>query len=261
MIIEPAIIIFFLLGFIFGSFANVCIYRIPRDLSVIKPRSACIGCKKPIAWYHNIPVFSWVFLRGKCANCGIAISARYPLVETLMGVLFALVFARHGWSWITLEYLIFVFGLVICTFIDLEFMIIPDIFSLSGIVIGLAGAAINPERSFWEAVIGILIGGGFLWLIAYLYFLLTKREGLGGGDIKLLGWIGAVLGWKAVPFVITSSAFVGSMVGIAIMLIRRKDMQTAIPFGPYLALGSVCYVLFAESLASSYFSLFLPGLQ
>lgn len=251
---------FFVFGAIFGSFANVIIYRLPKDESVVKPRSHCYACKQPIKWYDNIPILSWFILKGKCRNCGASFSFRYALVELITGILFALSYHYAGLSWSLLEYLVFVFGLVVCTFIDLDHMILPDEFTLSGIVIGLVGAALNPQREFMDAFWGVLMGGGFLWGMAYVYYLLTKQEGMGGGDIKLLAWIGALLGWKAIPFVIMSSAIVGSVVGLITARKQNAGLKTVIPFGPYLALGAVLYLFGGETIALWYVDLFLPGL-
>lgn len=163
-----------------------------------------------------------------------------------MGALFALIYLHFGWSWITLEYIVFSFGLVVVSFIDLDHMLLPDIFTLSGIVIGLIGAFFNPERSFLDAALGAFVGGGLLWSVAVLYFYLRKEEGMGGGDIKLLGWIGAVLGLSAIPVVLLFASLWGSFVGVSLMLIRRSGLKTAIPFGPYLALGALFYLFFGE---------------
>lgn len=252
-------VFFFIFGSLLGSFANVIIYRLPQEQSIVIPRSRCQQCQKPIAWYDNIPILSWFVLRGKCRNCSAPYSIRYALVEFLMACLFCACYLQYGFSWLTLEYLIFAFGLVVCTFIDFDHMILPDEFTLSGIVIGLLGAWLNPDRSFVESLIGILIGGGFLWLLAFLYYLFTKNEGMGGGDIKLLAWIGAVLGWKAIPFVIMVSALTGTFVGVIIAIKNKGGMKTAIPFGPYLALGALIYIFGAQTLALEYFSIFLPG--
>lgn len=254
-------VFFFVLGAIFGSFGNVIIYRLPREESVVKPRSYCYSCKTPIKWYDNIPILSWFILRGKCRHCGAKFSFRYPLVEIITGVLFAMSYHYAGISWNLLEYLIFIFGLVVCTFIDLDHMILPDEFTLSGIVIGLVGAALNPQREFLDAFFGVLMGGGFLWGMAYVYYLLTKNEGMGGGDIKLLAWIGALLGWKAIPFVIMSSAIIGSVVGLIAARQQKAGLKTVIPFGPYLALGAVIYLFGGQTIALWYLDLFLPGLS
>lgn len=253
-------VIFFALGAIFGSFANVVIYRLPKGESVVTPRSHCYNCKTPIKWFDNIPIFSWFILKGRCRNCKAKFSFRYPLVEMIMGGLFALSYYYVGFSWSLLEYLIFIFGLVVCTFIDIDHMILPDEFTLSGIVIGLVGAAINPHREFMDAFWGVLMGGGFLWGMAYIYYLITKNEGMGGGDIKLLGWIGALLGWKAIPFVIMTSAIVGSVVGLLLARKQNAGLKTVIPFGPYLALGALFYLFGGETIALWYLNLFLPSL-
>nr|BFD58623.1 A24 family peptidase [Bdellovibrio sp. CKG001]BFD65890.1 A24 family peptidase [Bdellovibrio sp. HAGR004] len=254
-------VLFFVLGAIFGSFGNVIIYRLPREESIVKPRSYCYSCKTPVKWYDNIPIFSWFILRGRCRKCHAKFSFRYPLVELITAVLFALSYHYAGLSWTLLEYLIFVFGLVVCTFIDLDHMILPDEFTLSGIVIGLVGAALNPQREFLDALFGMLMGGGFLWGMAYVYYLLTKNEGMGGGDIKLLAWIGAILGWKAIPFVIMSSAVIGSVIGLIAARKQKAGLKTVIPFGPYLALGAVLYLFGGETIALWYLDLFLPGLS
>lgn len=250
----------FIFGLLWGSFANVVIYRLPKGESVVHPRSRCPGCLKLIAWYDNIPVFSWLFLRGRCRACKIKISWRYPVVELLTGTLFALIFYKYGFSWSTLEYLVFAWSLIVVSFIDFDLMILPDVFTLSGIVIGLVGAALNPERSFMDSLTGVLIGGGFLWLVAYLYLLVRKEEGMGGGDIKLLGWIGAVLGWKAVPFVVLISSLTGAFVGLSLALRRQTGLKSVIPFGPYLALAALVYLLGGDRIGLWYISLFLPSL-
>lgn len=256
----PFYVLFFVLGAIFGSFGNVIIYRLPKDESVVKPASHCQNCKKGVRWFDNIPILSWFILRGKCRHCGAKFSFRYPFVEFLMAALFAGAFYYFGLSWNLLEALLFIFGLVVCTFIDFDHMILPDEFTLSGIVIGLVGAALNPHREFLDAFLGVLMGGGFLWAMAYVYYLLTKQEGMGGGDIKLLGWIGAVLGWKAIPFVILISAVVGSVVGLAMATRQKAGLKTVIPFGPYLALAALFYLFGGEAIAIWYLDLFLPGL-
>lgn len=256
---EVWAVIIFLYGILFGSFANVLIYRMPREESPIKPRSYCYQCRTPIKWYDNIPIFSWFILRGKCRNCKAPFSIRYPFVEFLMGFLFVLAFLSIGFNFFLIEVLLFVFAAVVCTFIDFDHMILPDELTLSGIVIGLVGALLNPDRNFLDAFFGFLFGGGFLWLLAYVYYLFTGKEGMGGGDIKLLAWIGTLIGWKAIPFVIMSSAITGSLVGIAVAIKTRNGLKTAIPFGPYLVLGAVAYMFYGQKIGEWYFNLFLPG--
>lgn len=251
----------FMLGAIFGSFANVIILRLPKGESVAKPRSRCMSCQTQLKWYDNIPIFSWFILRGKCRSCGASFSIRYPMVELLMAIFFALTYHFVGWNWFLLEALILVFGLVTVSMIDIDHYILPDVFTLSGIVIGLVGGLLNPERSFVDSLLGVFLGGGFLWAIAYFYLLFRKEEGMGGGDIKLLAWIGAVLGWKAIPFVIISSSLVGTVGGALTAIRQKKGMKTVIPFGPYLALGAVIYLFGGSQIALWYLSLFIPGLE
>ena len=184
------------------------------------------------------------------------------IMELSMAVLFCLLFYFTGWKYLLLEYLIFTFALVVAGAVDIEQMILPDSLTLSGIVIGLLGAVLNPEagREFWPALAGVLMGGGFLWFIAIFYYALRKEEGMGGGDIKLLAWIGAVLTWKAVPFVILLSCFLGLLAGVVTMFRSGSYLQQNIPFGPYLAFSALVYILGGEGLAqaySNYLSLFL----
>ncbi len=243
-----------------GSFANVVIWRLPLDQSVVKPRSRCPKCSTPIAWYDNVPVASWLLLKGRCRFCRSPISFRYPLVELLMGALFTSVVWQYGTSWIALEYLVFVFGLVVVSFIDLDHMILPDEFTLSGILIGLLGATLNPGREFWPALAGVLMGGGFLWAVSYVYLALRKQEGMGGGDIKLLAWIGALLGWQSIPFVILTSSLLGSVVGLVAARKSGAGLKASIPFGPYLALAAVLYIFGGARLGAWYLQIFVPGL-
>ncbi len=250
----------FILGLLWGSFANVVIYRLPEKLSVVAPRSRCPKCLTPIAWYDNVPVLSWLFLGGRCRKCRASISIRYPLVELLTGIVFAAIFWKYGYQWVTLEYLIFCWSLIVVSMIDLDHMILPDVFTLSGIVIGLVGAALNPERSLYSALAGMLIGGGFLWLIAYIYLLLRKEEGMGGGDIKLLAWMGAILGWTSIPFIVLASSILGSLVGLVLAVRSKAGLKSVIPFGPYLALAALLFLLGGEQIGRWYIGLFLPGL-
>lgn len=250
----------FVIGSCMGSFGNVLIYRLPLGESVLG-RSRCQNCKKTVAWYNNIPLFSYFLLRGSCSSCKFKFSFRYVVVEFITAVLFSLVILKYGLTWLSLEYLIFVFALVTASFIDIDHMILPDEITLGGLCIGIIGAAVNIERSFFEAFLGFLLGGGALWLVAYIYYVFTGREGLGGGDIKLLAWIGAILGWKAIPFVILSSSILGSVVGFAISNGRKNKLKTMIPFGPFLAIGAILYLLGLKSVGVWYLQLFFPDIS
>lgn len=260
---DPAgfgVILFFVIGAIFGSFANVAILRYQKGESVVFPGSRCPKCGTAIRWKDNIPILSWFLLKGRCRACRESISPRYWIVELLTATLFALAFLKLGWSWFLLEILVFFLGLVIVSFIDIDSFLLPDIYTLPGMVLGLLGALLNPERGFLDAAFGLLLGGGFLWAVAYFYFLIRKEEGMGGGDIKLLGWIGAVLGWQSIAFVIISASLVGTAGGLLVASREKKGMKTVIPFGPYLALGAVLFVLGGEWIAEQYSQFFLPFL-
>ncbi|MEJ2199689.1 MAG: prepilin peptidase [Desulfuromonadaceae bacterium] len=220
----------FLLGTIVGSFLNVCIYRIPAGESIVSPPSRCPACGQRIRWFQNIPILSWILLGGKCAFCKVSISIRYPLVEALTGVLFALAVLFFGLGWPTLVFWLLLAMLVVITFIDLDHQIIPDVISLPGIGIGFASSFLLPWINWTDSLYGILLGGGSLFLVAAGYEFLTKKEGMGGGDVKLLAMLGAFLGWKAILPVIFLSSLLGTIVGVPLMLIKGADGKLAIPF-------------------------------
>lgn len=245
----------FLFGTVVGSFLNVCICRMPKDESIVSPPSHCPFCDYQIRWYDNIPLLSYLLLRGKCRGCGTHISLQYPLVELLNGLLTLAIFLRFGPSLSFLALFLFCSSLVVITFIDIEHQIIPDEISLSGIVIGFAFSFFLPWQTWLDSLFGILLGGGSLLLVAYGYQWLTGKEGMGGGDIKLLAMMGAFLGWKSIPFIIFASSLVGSVVGVSMMLIQKKDSKLAIPFGPYLAFGAVLYIFYGRQLIQWYFGL------
>lgn len=249
----------FILGTIVGSFLNVCIYRIPAGKSIVSPPSSCPNCGTGIHWYQNVPVLSWLALRGRCASCKVRISPRYPMIEALTGCLFVLVLWYFGFSWATLIYWLMISALVTITFIDLDHQIIPDVISLPGIVIGFVTSFAIPWLPWHESLIGILVGGGSLYLVAWLYELLTKREGMGGGDIKLLAMLGAFLGWKAIFPVIFLASLVGTLIGVPLMLLQRGDSKLAIPFGPFLASAAVVYLFWGPALIDWYLGLFIPA--
>ena len=206
-------IFFFVLGAIIGSFLNVCIYRMPRNESIVRPGSRCPGCGTPIRFYDNIPIVSYLILRGKCRKCGQAISIRYAAVELLTAVLFAVLFWLFGLSIELAIALVFACLLIVISLIDLEFLIIPDILSLGGLGLGILLSFFR-RPDFWiiDALLGVLLGGGILYAIAKLYELVRKAEGMGGGDIKLLAMIGAFCGWKGILFALVSGSVIGTVV-------------------------------------------------
>lgn len=248
----------FSLGACIGSFLNVCIYRIPAEVSIVRPSSRCPQCGNPIRWWQNIPILSWVFLRGKCASCKVKISVRYLFVEALTGLLFLKIFMIFAMQPATLVFWIFAAALVTLTFIDLDHQIIPDVISLPGIVIGFATVSLTP-LSWSNSLIGIILGGGSLWLIAIVYEFFTKNEGMGGGDVKLLAMIGAFLGWKAILPVIFISSCLGTIVGVPLMLRQHAGGKLAIPFGPFLSAAALIWLFWGKTLLHWYLGLFING--
>ncbi len=246
----------FVLGAIVGSFLNVCIYRIPARISLVFPGSCCPVCKAEVLWYQNVPLLSWLLLGGKCAACRGPISFRYPLVELLTGLLFSLGFWRFGMATATPVYWTFLSALVVITFIDLDHQIIPDVISLPGIVLGFLFSFAIPWLSWADSLLGILLGGGSLWAVSACYKLLTRAEGMGMGDVKLLAMLGAFLGWKAILPVIFMSSLLGTLVGVPVMLAKGAGGKYAIPFGPFLALGGVVYLFWGPLLIRWYLSFF-----
>jgi len=257
----------FIFGLIVGSFLNVCIYRLPRSMSIIMPPSSCPACNTPIKPWENIPVLSYIFLRGKCRGCSGKISMRYPLVELLNAVFYLVVLKYFSIGW----HLPFLFGfvsaIIVITFIDLDFQIIPDAITLPGIVVGVLGAslfipdpfisrqlAFNQQTSLVvgiiNSLIGMLTGGGLFYLIAIL-----SRGGMGGGDIKMMAMVGAFMGWKAVLLTTFIGSLTGSVIGIFLMVFKGKGRKTKIPFGPFLACGSVVTLFFGGRILKWYFGL------
>jgi leader peptidase (prepilin peptidase)/N-methyltransferase len=239
-------------GAIMGSFLNVCIFRLPKEESIIAPGSHCPYCKTPIKFYDNIPLVSYLLLKGKCRQCRGSISLQYPLVEGITALSSLLLIMKFGPSLSYFIYFVFVAALIVITVIDLYHQIIPDVISLPGIGAGLLVSLIIPQITFLNSLLGILLGGGSLFLVATLYQWLFKREGMGGGDVKLLAMIGAFLGWKAIILTILLSSLIGSITGIIIMVSKGKDFKYAIPFGPFLSLGAVIALFYGPSLINWY---------
>jgi leader peptidase (prepilin peptidase)/N-methyltransferase len=242
----------FLFGAILGSFLNVCIWRIPAKQSIIFPPSHCPQCKARLRPYDNIPLLSYLLLRGRCRACGGRISPRYPLVEALMGILLVLLLQHCGLTPALAIYTVFVAALVVVTFIDIDHQIIPDSISLPGIPLGVLCAFLGVGPSPLDSVVGLLLGGGLLYAVAAGYQLLTGRDGMGGGDIKLLAMIGAFLGWRGVLVTLLLGSLGGAVVGGVFVVARGGDARVPIPFGPFLALGAVCALFFGDALIGWY---------
>ena len=265
-------ILAFLFGAIVGSFLNVCIFRIPLGTSLILPSSSCPQCKTAIKAYDNIPILSYFLLGGRCRYCNASISPRYPLVETMMALFSTFLILKFGLSPSFFIYFIFISSLVVVSFIDLDHRIIPDKISLPGIILGFLASFIKPveghndflvlyvfkavkgtlNMATLDSLLGIFIGGGLLYAVAVLFYWVTKKEGMGGGDIKLLAMIGAFLGWSSTLFTILVSSLIGSIVGVALMVATGADSKYAIPFGPFLSMGAVIYLFFGKEIIRWY---------
>jgi len=246
-----------LFGLCIGSFLNVCIYRIPDESKSINhpSRSICLNCGYTLKFYDNIPILSYIQLKGRCRQCQAPISWRYPLVELLTGLGALCVFLKSGLSLATLIYFIFIACLLVITFIDLDHRIIPDVITLPGIPIFFVMALAVPDVTLKDSLIGLLIGGGSLWAVAYIYKLLTDKDGMGGGDIKLLAMMGVLIGWQGVLFTIFVSSATGSVTGLLLMLIQKGNLKLAVPFGPFLAIGAISYIFFGQQMIYWYFNL------
>ena len=281
------------LGLVVGSFLNVVIYRLPIMLdrqwreqcaelsadsaaatlpagtptrfNLVVPRSACPACRAPITALQNIPLLSWVLLRGRCANCGKAISARYPLVEALTGTLSALVAWKFGFGWAALAGMLLTWFLVALTFIDIDHQLLPDSLTLPLLWIGLllslwaaqAGGSpipVDPRSS----LIGVMAGYVSLWSVYHLFRLLTGKEGMGYGDFKLFAALGAWLGWQMLLPIILIAAAAGAVVGVLLITIRRQNRSTPIPFGPFLAAAGWLMMMFGPGVVGRYLGLFTP---
>ena len=240
-------------GLIVGSFANVCIARLPKKESVMFPASHCPHCNTPIAATDNIPVLSYLLLGGKCRHCKEKISPIYPAIELVTGLLTAAVFYRFGFSWECLIFAIVVPTLVIITMIDIEHQIIPDVITLPGIIFGLAaGSYLN---GWFDSVMGLVVGGGLFWLLAEGYFRMRGKMGMGGGDIKYIAAAGALMGWVQVLFIIFVGALTGGIFGGIGMGVKKLDFLSRIPFGPFLALATLISIFFGNTIVDWYLNL------
>ena len=233
-------------GAVIGSFLNVCISRLPEGASLIFPASHCPLCQQPIRYADNIPVISYLILRGRCRHCRQKIRIRYPVVEVLTAVLALLLFWKFGFSPAFILSFLFACALVVITFIDLDLQIIPDVITLPGIPFFSLAAVFFMGLSLLDVALGVLLGGGVLYAVAFGYERLAKREGMGGGDIKLLAMLGAFLGAKSLIFILLVSSLTGALVGIVLILAKGKDMKYAVPFGPFLSLGALAYIFCGE---------------
>ncbi len=250
-------LIVFVFGLSVGSLLNVCIYRLPLNISIAKGRSFCPYCRAKIAWFDNIPLLSFLLLKAKCRHCKRPISWIYPTVEILTGLLFVLSFWKFGLSWQFLSAVILLSALIVISFIDLKHQIIPDLISLPGILLGVVFSFLIPGFHWLSSVIGVLVGGIFFYLMAWGGQALFKKESLGGGDIKLAAMLGAFLGWQKLIVVLFLSSFLGALVGLILMLtLKNFREKRIIPFGPFLALASVLALFLGDRLIAFYTTYF-----
>lgn len=245
----------FLFGLALGSFMNVCIYRLPEGKSIVHPPSSCPHCGEEIRFYDNIPLVSYTLLGGKCRRCRARISWRYPTVELLTGLLSLALFIRYGPSYQYLLFLLFAAALVTISFIDLDHQIIPDVISIPGIAVGFAATLIMGHISWLDSLLGIVFGGGALYLVGIGYKIVTGKEGMGFGDVKLLAMIGAWMGWRSLLLIILLSSLTGAILGTAFLLLSGKGARSRIPFGPFLSLGALLVFFFGPQLTQWYFDL------
>jgi leader peptidase (prepilin peptidase)/N-methyltransferase len=239
---------FFIAGAAVGSFLNVCIFRIPEGKSIVLPASHCFNCGTPIRFYDNIPIFSYLILRGSCRNCRAKISLQYPIVELLTGLAALALYLTYGLTFAFLFTFLFTAALIVITFIDLRHQIIPHVVTLPGIPVFFLAAVFFMDITPVESFLGIMIGAACLYFVAVYYEALTGREGMGGGDINLLAMMGGFLGWKALIYIVLVSSFTGAVIGIALMILKGKDTKYAVPFGPFLSIGAVSYLFVGEQI-------------
>lgn len=246
-------------GALVGSFLNVCIFRLPRGESIAWPGSHCPSCAHAIGFYDNIPLLSYLWLGGRCRACRTPISIRYPLVEAVNALGYLAIVWYFGPTWTAALYALLFSALVVVTGTDLSHKIIPNVITLPGMVVGLLGAATVLPVGVINSVVGLTVGGGLLWLLAWLSPYLFGKEGMGGGDIKLLAMVGAFLGWKPALLTIMIGSLTGSIIGISLIALRITKRDDYIPFGPFLVLGALLSLFFAQPLLDWYQGFLEPG--
>jgi leader peptidase (prepilin peptidase)/N-methyltransferase len=247
-----------IVGALVGSFLNVCIYRLPRGESLIWPGSRCPSCGTAVRVYDNIPLVGYLFLGGRCRHCRTPISLCYPFIEAVTAAGFLVILWVFGPTWTAALYAVLFSGLLVVAGTDLSHKIIPDVITLPGMVLGLTGAATVLPVGMLNALLGVLVGGGLLWALAWASPYLFGKEGMGGGDIKLLGMVGAFLGWKPALLTILIGSLAGSVVGLCMIgsgLLKRDEY---IPFGPFLVTGAIIALFFGQPLLDWYQGLLTP---
>jgi len=253
--LELAIVALF--GLAIGSFLNVVIHRLPRGASIVSPGSRCPACGYALRAMDNIPVVSYLMLRGRCRQCGVRISPRYPLVEIATAALFVLHYFVFGWTPLLAVRLLFAASLVALFAIDLEHHLLPDAITLPGVGAGLLASLFLPPGTR-DALIGVLAGGGVLWLIGEAYYRYAGEEGMGGGDVKMLAMIGAFLGWQLVIVTLVFSSIAGSLIGVLLIVTKRGGMKYALPYGTFLSIAALVASLAGAQIVEWYVGMYYP---
>lgn len=238
MIDSRAAVVIGVVGLSVGSFLNVCIHRLPKDESLVRPRSYCPRCRTPLRWHDNVPLLGYVMLRGRCRTCKMPISAMYPFVEVVTAVIFVAGYLLVDQQWLLVSRLVFACAMIVLFVIDLQHRILPNVITLPGVLIGFVFSWFLPPGWF-DSLVGITAGGGILLLMAEAYYRIRKEEGLGMGDVKMLAMIGAFLGWKLMLVTLVLSSFMGSIIGLTVIALKKGDMKYALPFGTFLAIGAL----------------------
>jgi leader peptidase (prepilin peptidase)/N-methyltransferase len=240
-----------LFGLILGSFLNVCIHRLPLRMSLSSPPSRCGSCKKPVEWRDNVPVVSYLLLGGRCRHCRAGISVVYPFVELTTAAIFVIHVAVFGLTWLAAIRILFACAMLVLFFIDLEHQILPNVITLPGVIAGLAASLVAPP-GFKLALLGALLGGGVLWAIGEIYMRVRGIEGMGMGDVKMLGMIGAFLGAPLMALTLVLASLAGALTGVGLMVGGRGDLQRKLPFGTFLAAGAVFASLWGQPIVDWY---------
>jgi leader peptidase (prepilin peptidase)/N-methyltransferase len=246
-----------LVGAVIGSFLNVCIYRLPLGKSIVWPASACESCGRELSWYENLPIVSWVALGAKCRTCKAPLSIRHPVIEAITAVMFGTAAWYYGPTILLASRLVFGCALIVLFAIDLEHHLLPNAITLPGIVVGLVFSVVT-EPGWAACLVGALVGGGSLWLIAEGYYRLRHEEGLGMGDVKMLAMIGAFIGWQLTIVTLIMASVAGSVVGLLLIASRKGDMKYALPFGTFLAMGAALAATVGPGLLSWYLQFWGP---
>ena len=242
-------------GLVIGSFLNVCIYRLPLKQSIVWPASRCAKCQRELSWYENVPVAAWLALGGRCRTCHERISAMYPIVELVTGALFVGAYLLYGVTPLAFVRIAFGCAMIVLFVIDLQHRILPNVITVTGVPIGFALSLFLPP-GWKESLIGLLVGGGVLYVIGEAYYRLRGVDGLGMGDVKMLAMIGAVLGWRLMLVTMIFASFTGALVGVTLIASGRGGMKAALPFGTFLAVGAAVAAVAGDHIFNWYVSFY-----